>query len=37
VTLPQMVAALIEAIEHPPAAERIIEVPEIRTAANLRI
>jgi uncharacterized protein YbjT (DUF2867 family) len=30
VTLPQMVATLVDAIEHPPEVERLIEVPEIR-------
>ena len=30
VTLPQIVAALVDAVEHPPAVERIMEVPEIR-------
>jgi uncharacterized protein YbjT (DUF2867 family) len=30
VTLGQMVAALVDAIEHPPAGVRVIEVPEIR-------
>jgi uncharacterized protein YbjT (DUF2867 family) len=31
VTLPQMIAALADAVEHPPAVERLVEVPEIRT------
>jgi len=30
VSLGQMVAALVDAVEHPPAIERIVEVPEIR-------
>jgi uncharacterized protein YbjT (DUF2867 family) len=30
VTLDQMVAALIRAVEHPPRGIRIVEVPEIR-------
>ena len=30
VTIDQMVAALVETIEHPPQRERIVEVPEIR-------
>lgn len=30
VTLRQMVAALVDAVEHPPAGVRVIEVPEIR-------
>jgi uncharacterized protein YbjT (DUF2867 family) len=30
VTLPQMIAALVNAVEHPPAVERLIEVPEIK-------
>jgi uncharacterized protein YbjT (DUF2867 family) len=30
VTLPQMVATLVDAVEHPPAVERLVEVPEIR-------
>jgi uncharacterized protein YbjT (DUF2867 family) len=34
VTLPQMVAAIVEAIENPPPAARIVEVPEIRQAAT---
>jgi len=32
VTLDQMLNALVDAVEHPPAASRIVEVPEIRTA-----
>jgi len=37
VTLPQMVAAIVDAIEHPPPSARIVELPEIRNAAtNLR-
>jgi uncharacterized protein YbjT (DUF2867 family) len=32
VTLSQMIAALVRAIEDPPAGERIVEVPEIRKA-----
>ena len=31
VTLPQIVATLVDAVEHPPAVERLVEVPEIRT------
>jgi uncharacterized protein YbjT (DUF2867 family) len=34
VTLPQMVAALASAVEHPASGVRILEVPEIR--ASLR-
>ena len=34
VTIDQMVAALVEAIEHPPERERIVEVPDIRAAAR---
>jgi uncharacterized protein YbjT (DUF2867 family) len=30
VTLSQMVATLVDAVEHPPTRERLIEVPEIR-------
>jgi uncharacterized protein YbjT (DUF2867 family) len=30
VTLEQMVGALVDAVEHPPATERLVEVPEIR-------
>jgi uncharacterized protein YbjT (DUF2867 family) len=30
VTLPQMVAAIVRAVEHPPRGVRIVEVPEIR-------
>ena len=30
VTLSQMVTALVDAIEHPPDRERIVEVPQIR-------
>jgi len=32
VTLPQMIAALVDAVEHPPDRIRIVEVPEIRSA-----
>jgi uncharacterized protein YbjT (DUF2867 family) len=32
VTLGQMVAALVHAVEHPPEATRIVGVPEIRRA-----
>lgn len=32
VTLPQMIAALVSAVEHPPAASRIVDVPAIRRA-----
>jgi len=35
VTLPQMVAALVDAVEHPPARERVIEVPQIRESGYL--
>jgi hypothetical protein len=37
VTLPQMIRALVVAVEHPPAAAtvRIVDVPAIR-AANVR-
>jgi uncharacterized protein YbjT (DUF2867 family) len=31
VTLQQMVDALVDAVEHPPATSRIVEVPEIKT------
>jgi uncharacterized protein YbjT (DUF2867 family) len=34
VTLEQMVAALVYAVEHPPARTRIVEVPEIRAAGR---
>jgi uncharacterized protein YbjT (DUF2867 family) len=34
VTLEQMVAALVHAVEHPPARTRIVEVPEIRAAGR---
>jgi uncharacterized protein YbjT (DUF2867 family) len=34
VTLPQMVAAIVEAIESPPQSARVVEVPEIRKAAT---
>ena len=34
VTLPQMVDAVVEAIEHPPDEARIVEVPEIREAGK---
>lgn len=37
VTLRQMVTALVDAVENPPAATRIIEVPEIRRAANAKL
>jgi hypothetical protein len=30
VTLAQMVAALVYAVEHPPDATRVVEVPDIR-------
>jgi hypothetical protein len=30
VTLAQMVAALVYAVEHPPDAARVVEVPDIR-------
>ena len=33
VTLQQMVAALVHAIETPPQGVRIVEVPQIRTTA----
>jgi uncharacterized protein YbjT (DUF2867 family) len=36
VTLPQMGAALVDAIEHPPAVERIIDVPGIRSSGARR-
>jgi uncharacterized protein YbjT (DUF2867 family) len=32
VTLPQMIAALVHAVEHPARGQRIVEVPDIRTA-----
>jgi uncharacterized protein YbjT (DUF2867 family) len=35
VTIEQMVAALVEAIEHPPERERVVEVPEIRKVPPL--
>ena len=31
VTRPQMIAALVDAVEHPPAVERLVEVPEIKS------
>ena len=34
VTLPQMVSTLVRAVESPPAATRVIEVPEIRRAGR---
>jgi uncharacterized protein YbjT (DUF2867 family) len=34
VTLPQMVAAIVEAIESPPQSARVVEVPEIRRAGR---
>jgi uncharacterized protein YbjT (DUF2867 family) len=34
VTLRQMVAAVVRAVEHPPAAVRIVEVPEILATLN---
>ena len=34
VTLPQMIAALVDAVEHPPAVERIVEVPEIKSRSG---
>jgi hypothetical protein len=33
VTIDQIVAALVEAVENPPDRDRIVGVPEIRTAA----
>jgi uncharacterized protein YbjT (DUF2867 family) len=30
VTLPQIVTALVDAVEHPPDVERLVEVPEIK-------
>lgn len=36
VTLPQMVGALVDAVEHPPAHARIVEVPEIRRTLERR-
>lgn len=36
VTLPQMIAALVDAIESPPAAARIVEVPDIRRHNRIR-
>lgn len=36
VTLPQMVSAIVEAIENPPGQTRMIEVPEIRAATKPR-
>jgi uncharacterized protein YbjT (DUF2867 family) len=35
VTLQQMVDTLVDAVEHPPAASRIVEVPEIRNATTI--
>ncbi len=34
VTLRQMVSALVDAVEHPPAVERIIRVPEITSSPS---
>src|SRR6266542_871519 len=34
VTLDQMVAAIVDAIEHPPPQARVVEVPEIRAVAT---
>jgi uncharacterized protein YbjT (DUF2867 family) len=34
VTLPQMVAALLHAVEHPAEGSRIVDVPAIRASAN---
>jgi hypothetical protein len=34
VTLRQMVAALCDAVEHPPAGERTLEVPDIRAVGR---
>ncbi len=34
VTLPQMIAALVDAVEHPPAVERLVEVPEIKARSG---
>ena len=34
VTLPQMIAALVDAVEHPPAVERLVEVPEIKSRSG---
>ena len=36
VTLAQMIAALVEAVEHPPEKVRVVEVPEIRRARLAR-
>ena len=36
VTLPQMIAALVDAVEHPPARQRLVEVPDIRRAADIK-
>ena len=36
VTLDQMGAAIVQAVEHPPARQRIVEVPAIRSAAESR-
>ena len=33
VTMPQMLSALVQAVEHPPAGVRVIDVPGIRRAA----
>jgi hypothetical protein len=32
VTLAQMIAALVEAVENPPSGIRVVETPEIRRA-----
>jgi len=34
VTLPQMIAALVHAVEHPPTGERIVTVPEIKAGGS---
>jgi uncharacterized protein YbjT (DUF2867 family) len=34
VTRPQMIAALVDAVEHPPAVDRLVEVPEIKSPRN---
>jgi len=34
VTLAQMIGALVHAVEHPPAGERIVEVPEIKKSSG---
>lgn len=35
VTLPQIVNALVDAIEHPPECERVVGVPEVRRAGSV--